>query len=536
MNYEFMIRNKYLLLVGLFTAYLCACTDTRDEHYNRSDSLPDQNLCELIAGNADLSVFSGLVKKAAYDTLLSSTQTFTVWAPDNKAFSGIDINAITQEEACLIVENHIARYNYSTSTNPLRIVRMRNNKVYNFSDGGNSYGGSVIQKPDIAAKNGIVHIMQSRISYFPNIYEYIFTSPNTSKMAEFIRQFEEYVIDPLSIEPDGSIRDTVYIRSNRLFDPEDKWIWYGTMHSGLGQINTEDSVYTALIPNDAAWDKAYERISPYFKAVRNNDSIQQLQTALAIVEDLVFRGLINDPSGKDSLVSTSPSVIREPGSLFGNTQKIQASNGLIFLAEDNLNYNAVETWAKPIFVEADEQEGRKISTNTTIVPRILEGENSPATHFRFLEVYQTALDDNMDNQPKVTFDIPQVLSGKYDIYVEFLPGELAQQGDPRATKLRCTLNYRNANGNTVTSIANNLQTSATEKVKLLLFKEFNFPVANYYDRLWAVDLIRGLHTIDERVVATKLDIAVRVTAAEYNSRQFGRSFCVDRIIFEPVQN
>ena len=532
-----MRRYRYGVWLGLLVAgyWFYACTDTQNEHYNRSDSLPDETLRELIAGNAGLSVFSKLVEIAAYDTLLSSTQTFTVWAPDDNALSDINVNTITKDEARLIVENHIARYNHSTAASPLRMILMRNNKMYYFSESGNSFGGAAIQKHDILAKNGILHTLQSQIPYFPNIYEYILSSPNTSKMAEFIRQFEEYIIDPMSIESDGTIRDTVYIRYNALFDEERRWLWYGTIRSGLGQINTEDSLYTALIPDNAAWDAAYERIFPYFRLVGNNDSIQRLQTSLAIVEDLIFRGVIDNPAEHDTLVSTSPSVFRQPATLFNETRKIQASNGVVFLAENNLNYAAQETWQKPVYVEADEQEGRRITLNTTLVTRILDGDvTGLATDSRFLEVYQTSLDDNMDNQPRVTFDIPQVLAGRYDIYAEFLPGELAQQGDPRATKFRCTLYYMNANGNTVTSIANNLETKDAEKVKLLLFRGFNFPVANYYDRLWELDLVKGAHTIDERVVATKIEIAVRVSAAEYNSRQFGRSFCIDRIIFEPV--
>lgn len=512
-----------------------ACTDAHDEHYNRSDSLPDQNLLELIAGYSELSVFYKLVEISGYSGLLSSSQTLTVWAPDNNALSDVDPNVITKEEALLIVENHIARYNCPTSEPSIRAIRMKNSKVYYFSDGGCLFGGITIQKHDMLAKNGLLHTLQSRIPYFPNIYEYILTSPNTSKMAEFIRQFDEYIIDPQSINSDGTIRDTVYVRYNPLFDRIIPWEWYGTVHTGLGLINSEDSLYTALIPDNAAWDAAYERILPYFKTVRGNESAQQLQTSLAIIEDLFFRGVIDDPAGKDSLVSTSPSVIKQTATLFAGAQKIQVSNGLVFLTGSNVNYTANETFQKPVIVEADKQEGRKIAANTTIAPRILDGSAAGiATESRFLEVYQTSLDNNLDNQPKVTFDIPQVLSGRYNIYAEFLPGELVQQGDQRATKLRCTLNYRNVNGNTVTSIVSNLETKTSEKVKLLLFNGFNFPVADYYDRLWAVDFLKGLHTIDERVVATKLDIAVRVNATEYNSRQFGRSFCLDRIIFEPV--
>jgi len=522
-----------LFIAGLFYT----CTDTRDEHYNRSDSLPDQTLRELITGNSDLSAFSKLIELAGYDDLLSSTQTLTVWAPDNSALSDINANSMTKDEARLIVENHVARFNHSTSKSHLQAVRMRNNKVYSFAEGGNAFGGAILKKRDVLAQNGILHTLQSRIPYFPNIYEYILTSPHTSKMAEFISQFEEDIIDPLSIQADGSIRDTVYIRYNPLFDIQGNWYWFGSyISAGLGQINKEDSIYTALIPDNAAWDAAYAQISPYFRAVRNDESVQRYQTSLAIIEDLFFRGKIENPAGNDSLVSTSPSVIRQPATLFNGTQKIQASNGLIFLTASNINYDALETFMKPIYVEADESVGRRIANNnTTVVPRVLDGALSDlATDGRFLEVFQTTLDDNMENQPRIIFDIPQVLAGRYNIYAEFLPGELVRQGDPRATRFRCTLNYQNATGNITSSIVNNVETKATENVRVLLFSRFSFPVANYYDRSWRIDYLKGLYTIDDRVVPTKLEIAVRVTAAEYNSRQFGRSYCIDRIILEPT--
>ena len=533
-----MVRNIYKLVIVLLAGCLFyTCSETQDEHFNRSDSLPDRTLRELIAGNSDLSAFSKVIETAGYNDLLSSSQTFTVWAPNNNALSDVNVNSITKEEARLIVENHTARFNHSTSKNPLLPVQMRSNKVYYFSEGGNTFGGAPLQSRDVIAQNGILHTLQSPIQYFPNIYEYILTSPNTSKMAEFISQFEEYIIDPLSIEADGTIRDTVYIRRNNLLDLQGTWNWFGSyVSAGLGQINKEDSVYTALIPNNDAWDAAYARISPYFRAARNDEATQRFQTHLAIVEDLFFRGRIENPAEADTLVTTSPSVIRQPATLFDGTQKIQASNGLIFLTENNVNYTAQETFMKPIYVEADEPEGRRVgNNNTTILPRVMDGALSDmATNSRFLEVFQTNLDDNMENQPRVTFDLPQVLAGRYNIYAEFLPGELVRQGDPRATKFRCTLNYQNANGNIASSIANNIETSATEKVKVLLFGNFNFPVANYYDRSWRADFLRGLYTLDERVVPTKLEIAVRITAAEYNSRQFGRSYCIDRIILEPV--
>ena len=36
---------------------------------------------------------------------------------------------------------------------------------------------------------------------------------------------------------------------------------------GIGWIHDEDSVYTMILPDNEAWDKAYEQVSPYSKFI-----------------------------------------------------------------------------------------------------------------------------------------------------------------------------------------------------------------------------------------------------------------------------
>jgi hypothetical protein len=538
-----MNKNKYIALIILCIGCLSySCTDTQDEHYSRTASLPEQNLRELIAGDASLSVFSKLVEIAAYDTLLSSTQTFTVWAPSNTALSDIDLNTITREEARLIVGNHIARFNHSTSTpDNSRLVRMKNNKAYYFSGNGSFFGGVDIQAHDILAKNGLLHILQSRIPYHPNIYEYILATPGTSFLADFISRFDEEIFDeeastPIDVDDSGRpVYDTVTVAYNRLFDFPFQGAFRGMPVSGLGQINREDSLYTMLVTDNTAWDAAYNRISPYFKRTDTSDSVQRIQTSLAILEDLIYRSVLENPETSDSLISTSPSIIHYPGTLFSGSEKIQASNGLIFRTA-NLLYDNLETWNKYLYVEADETEGRKTGANTSIFTRTLESNDTiQATDFRFLEVGASIT----SAQPEVTFDIPQVLSGKYNIYVEFLPGNLVTNAGSRGkSKLMFQLFYLGANGRPTDKIftSSNQITSDTEKIKMLIATDFEFPFSNYYDRLWRMDYVNGLHTIEDFVVTTRLLMKTNVTTAELNRGEYVRSFCIDRIIFESVKN
>lgn len=529
------MNNKYKILVLMFLSVLFfSCNDEKDKHYDRSGSLPDQNLYELISQDESLSGFTRLIQIAGYDTLLASTQAFTVWAPLNEGLTGININTITKDEAVRIVSNHVARFNNSTATAPDKMIEMRSVKVYNFSEGGTVFGGSELNSKDILAKNGILHTIKEQIPYRYNIYEYIKLDENYSLLADFISSFDEKIFDeylsiPIDIDENGqTVYDTVSTSYNRLLEHYEV---------GLGSINVEDSIYTMILPDNEAWNAAYERISPYFKVYNTDkqyaDSVKKMQTSLAIVQDLVYRGRLENPAAYDSIFSTTGSVIHNPADLFVGTNRQTASNGYIYQTS-NLRYDNTETWNKDIIVEAEYSLGRVVGASTSVYTRYIEKNDSIfISEDEYLEVQPTST----SAQPSVTFDIPNVLSGKYNIYVEFVPASI--EGNPRdSTKVAFVLNYRNANGgNTPVQVATaKLRTSGTEKVKMQVFSGFEFPTSNFYDRLWYVDLLEGFHSLEDRVYTTRLLVRTNVSSTEFNNNIYTRRFRIDRIIFESVPN
>lgn len=544
-----MIKNRYILiaLLSLFVGWgFSSCQDEHDEHYDRSGDLPNENLYELIKLNDDLSKFTKLVEIAGYDTLLKSTQTFTLWAPVNDALSGIDLSTVTKEQAQLIVNNHLARFNNSTSSAAGKLVRMRNYKIYTFSDGGMTFGGAQLISHDILARNGLLHTLKSQITHHYNLYEYIKATSTTSKFWAFVKSFEEEKFDeeasiPIDIDESGrTIYDTVTTFYNRLFDD---------LVFGLGKINIEDSIYTMLTPSDQAWDAAYARMSPYFKRStkdKNGDSIQSVQTSLAILNNLIFRGMIENPSSRDSLISTGGHVVisygaviknystfHDPADLFLGAVKETGSNGLIFNTDD-LRYNNKETWNPTIYVEGDETIGRTAGTNSAIYTRsVTNNDTWQITDGRYIEVQPTSPTAN----PAVTFSIPNTLSGKYNVYVEFIPGSI--DGNPKdSTKLLFDLQYMTATGSITSKTANtnDLVTSGTKKVRMKVFSEFELPVSDLYDNLWWIDFIDGKHTLEEFLPTTKLMVKTNVTATDFNKNIYTRRFRIDRIIFESVRN
>jgi len=508
-------------LAGIFCCVILfsSCNEDWNKYYVTNQSgLQKENLYDLIRKDDALSKFKQLVEISGYSEILSASQTFTVWAPENGALGSIDLTdtALVRQT----VANHISRFNYSTSTPAGQLVRMISGKVYCFSDdSGISFGGCRLITNDKQAKNGILHTINQAIVYTENIYEYINNQPNTSELFRFVKAWE---MERITGEGDDQVRS--------FYNP----LFLDKIY-GLGNLFSEDSIFTMLVPTNAAWNAAYDRISTYFNVYNKNqdvaDSIKKVQTSLAILSDLIYRGKITEPGQYSSIVSTSGSIINNVENLFQGATLIPVSNGIVYLT-DEIRYNNTETWNKAIPVECENQLGRTTGENTIIYTRVVD-ENSiikDVSNKRYIEVQPK----NTTAQPSVTFDIPDVLSGKYDIYAEFIPAIIEGENHQNdSTKLNFTLRYLATDGSLQTATSNNHLTSGREKSRIKIFEAFAFPVSDYYDRLWLMDKNNYIQNI---VASTKLEIKTNVSVIEFNTNRFTRKFRVDRIVFEPVPN
>ena len=107
--------NKYIKCVvcwGMVSmALLSSCNDEWDSHYESDGGVPGVSLMDLLRRDSRLEKFCQIIEKTHGDTFLSSTQTYTVWAPRNEALADVDMDDM--DALRRLVKNHIARY-----TNP----------------------------------------------------------------------------------------------------------------------------------------------------------------------------------------------------------------------------------------------------------------------------------------------------------------------------------------------------------------------------------------------------------------------------------
>lgn len=519
-----MKQNKFFgfLLAALA---LTACSEWAD-HYTEGPATGEGlSVMELIEEDNQTAAFAVQVRQAGYADLLSSSQALTVFAP----IQSVDVTDVRR-----MVANHIARHIYPTSTPQTVGVEMLNGKIYTFGDDG-GFAGTAISKANQKADNGLVHQLSEQIPYVNNLYEYLETRSDLSELYGFIHQFDELKFDAdrsveIDIDEQGRpVYDSVWVSYNRLLE-----------HPvyGLGHIAREDSVYNMLLPTNDAWQKAYERIASYFRVYDDEkaiaDSLQDIRTCLAIVENLVYRSAI---AGSDSVVSTTGSVISSPEQLVEGATQLQASNGTAYLCP-TLNYNNCETWNKPIIVEAEQQNGRTYNNTLTSVYQrsvtsnsLIEGVGGES----YIEVMPISTSTN----PTIIFDIPNILAGTYNIYAVFLPVTVEGATEVLdSTKVNFTLSYMGANGRTTskrptTAEARELVTKSSEVTQMLALKDVEIPVSNTSDRLWMMEDTNDPTTL---TTTTTLTITTNVTPREFSSGIYSRSFRLDRIIFDPVSD
>lgn len=525
------MRYHTKISVSLTAALMFAVSacDDWDGHYTGGDSaVSDKTLFEMIASNPQTTTFAKLVRDAGFEDELQSTQTYTVFAPTNDAIAALN----TEGQEARIVGNHIARYSNPTSTPADKDVRMVNGKLFHFSN-ATTFAGRPIVKGNEVAANGVLHEIDGVIPYSYNIYEYIQNNRRTSKLYDFIHRFDEIRLDvehstEIDIDEYGRpVYDSVFVSYNRLL--QDKTY-------GIGSIGEEDSVYTMVIPDDEAWDAAYERTKPYFvyksASQAEADSIQDVRTGLAIVNDLIYKGSHPEAAVEDSMVSTTGSVIHNPKGLFGNTTHVDVSNGQAFLTS-SLEYDNTETWNKAISVEGESQNGRtynnvmtSISTETVTSASQIEGISGDS--------YIVVMPVSTTNNPTVAFTIPNVLSGTYNIYAVFLPASVNGAGEEAdSTKISFTLSYQGERGNVNKSnrSATNI-TKGHEVTKMLAFENFTFPYSDVTDNL---RLMGETHDASTVTPTTTLAIATNVTTKQFTSHEFSRTYRLDRIVFESIK-
>lgn len=548
----------------LGAAVLLGFTACTDDHFDIQPSTVSgsNTIWQNVEANADLDSVAMILRrckvmksqtdksaKQTYAELLATSQQLTAWLPKNGTFNAkqyldeLDSAAVLRAKdemagtraeydvANRFARNHIARFNYESNMGEQRIALM-NSKIVNYNAGEGTFNGVKLDaaNANILSSNGMLHVLDGESQFAYNIFERLQVDSRFAKIYGDIDKYNVYTFSSSSstqgsMNHNGSMEyvDSVWTRTNSLMTD-----------ARLTKLTDEDSLFVSVIPTDAAYEAARQKLQGLFKYAKNynyawdaskrdwtnkgtnalkfnTDSLTTYNVTSRILSASSFsvgynsegpvttsnpQAFLNHVLTADSLNSNASLVIynKDKGNVNpifdGQTadDAIKASNGYIF-AVDNYNYDPSYS-----FIQKRNINGLNTSQVT--------GSTSEQAQYVTLDKENQNADVNVDalgadnfyyyfpvsgnSQLNIDFKLNYVLSTKYKISIVLLPNRVninnirtEDDGTVIEEKPVFDVQIRDDKGSVIGKAVKNVSVDQDKVEKKVLWEAFEFPYAYF---------------------------------------------------------
>lgn len=548
----------------LGAAVLLGFTACTDDHFDIQPSTVSgsNTIWQNIEANADLDSVAMILRrckvmksqtdksaKQTYAELLATSQQLTAWLPKNGTFNAkqyldeLDSAAVLRAKdemagtraeydvANRFARNHIARFNYESNMGEQRIALM-NSKIVNYNAGEGTFNGVKLDaaNANILSSNGMLHVLDGESQFAYNIFERLQVDSRFAKIYGDIDKYNVYTFSASSstqgsMNHNGSMEyvDSVWSRTNSLISD-----------ARLNDLTDEDSLFVSVIPTDAAYEAARQKLQGLFKYAKsynyawdeskrdwtnkgtnalkfNTDSLTTYNVTDRILSASSFSVGYNsegpvttsNPQAFLNHVLTADSLNTNVGLVIYNKDKgnvnpifdgqtaddaIKASNGYIF-AVDNYNYDPSYSFIQKININGRNTAKVTGSTSEQAQYVTLDNENQNA------EVNVDALGvDNFyyyfpvsgNSQLNIDFKLNRVISTKYKISIVLLPNRVninnirtEDDGTIIEEKPVFDVQIRDDKGSVIGKAVKNVSVDQNKVEKKVLWEAFEFPYAYY---------------------------------------------------------
>lgn len=548
----------------LGAAVLLGFTACTDDHFDIQPSTVSgsNTIWQNVEANADLDSVAMILRrckvmksqtdksaKQTYAELLATSQQLTAWLPKNGTFNAkqyldeLDSAAVLRAKdemagtraeydvANRFARNHIARFNYESNMGDQRIALM-NSKIVNYNAGEGTFNGVKLDaaNANVLSSNGMLHVLDGESQFAYNIFERLQVDSRFSKIYGDIDKYNVYTFSASSstqgsMNHNGSMEyvDSVWSRTNSLISD-----------ARLNDLTDEDSLFVSVIPTDAAYEAARQKLQGLFKYAKsynyawdeskrdwtnkgtnalkfNTDSLTTYNVTDRILSASSFSVGYNsegpvttsNPQAFLNHVLTADSLNTNVGLVIYNKDKgnvnpifdgqtaddaIKASNGYIF-AVDNYNYDPSYSFIQKININGRNTAQVTGSTSEQAQYVTLNNENQNA------EVNVDALGvDNFyyyfpvsgNSQLNIDFKLNRVISTKYKISIVLLPNRVninnirtEEDGTVIEEKPVFDVQIRDDKGAVIGKAVKNVSVDQNKVEKKVLWEEFEFPYAYY---------------------------------------------------------
>lgn len=548
----------------LGAAVLLGFTACTDDHFDIQPSTVSgsNTIWQNVEANADLDSVAMILRrckvmksqtdksaKQTYAELLATSQQLTAWLPKNGTFNAkqyldeLDSAAVLRAKdemagtraeydvANRFARNHIARFNYESNMGEQRIALM-NSKIVNYNAGEGTFNGVKLDaaNANILSSNGMLHVLDGESQFAYNIFERLQVDSRFAKIYGDIDKYNVYTFSASSsthgsMNHNGSMEyvDSVWSRTNSLISD-----------ARLNDLTDEDSLFVSVIPTDAAYEAARQKLQGLFKYAKsynyawdeskrdwtnkgtnalkfNTDSLTTYNVTDRILSASSFSVGYNsegpvttsNPQAFLNHVLTADSLNTNVGLVIYNKDKgnvnpifdgqtaddaIKASNGYIF-AVDNYNYAPSYSFIQKININGRNTAQVTGSTSEQAQYVTLDNENQNA------EVNVDALGvDNFyyyfpvsgNSQLNIDFKLNRVISTKYKISIVLLPNRVninnirtEDDGTIIEENPVFDVQIRDDKGSVIGKAVKNVSVDQNKVEKKVLWEAFEFPYAYY---------------------------------------------------------
>ncbi len=334
MNNKYSIKRLFLIPVAILTVLMTGCYENAWENHIAQDKMSGMSLAEAISQKPELSTFYSMLKKTDYINVLGNDTTsyidvlktgnsFTVFAPTNAAWVGIDTTNVDQMRK--LMGTLIVYKTYFTADNLLyKSIKSINGKNIFYDTETQSFNGAKIINADIRTGNGVIQIMDKIIETKSNVWEYLGSKTSYNQFI-YINSQNRRVMDM-----NKSVALGVDISGNTLYDTV-----YKNINNFLVKypLDNEDSLNTYVVVENESFNKLYSKYNnntiKYFRL--NTDAQTDSLTRFNVCADFVFRGIV-DITKQDSLTNADGVKVAVSNTVI--TETYNCSNGRVYVVKD----------------------------------------------------------------------------------------------------------------------------------------------------------------------------------------------------------
>lgn len=552
MNKYFNSLRKTVWVASAMLILASCESDAWKDHYSTDENVPTKNLAETIESTEGAENFVQALKTTymyngnkqlvkTYWDLLCESQFMTVWLPSEDSVTPEEWAEYTSDDmenkdhkkiGTEFIMNHIARFSHCVGAATKGKITMLSEKAYTATPSDISYVKYQDNGMNIRCTNGILHKLDGKIEYRPNIYEYITTSPEYLEIfGKWFAQYTKSEIDEKrsvasGINDEGVMEyvDSVMIERNALMDK-------------YGFINAEDSNYAVILPTPELWVEMYDSIKQFFEYVSvqpGRDSLQQYWAYNAMMTDMFFNmNKTTQKSANDSVVSTQFSraerqteknpyhVYYKPndeGGLFASRiDSVVCSNGVIYIV-DKWPFVDSLTYRRPIRLEVEDVRLSGFTMTPRNVNFLPDGTSIPMAKVM-------SISKDGATQWDADFTINNYLKGKYRVKVIFYPN----LNDPRPYKLSPQVMYYDPNKTKPdvlfqSTIIGSRGRPQTSPVTLC---------GDGRDTTYVTDVVT-FPSCDYKTDNSRVTVRISSSISQSYVKDFSPTVWIDKIVLEPV--